>query len=162
MVLSRYSADVVKAVTEPVSGLPSRKNEHGWSGMPDIADVKAACEEEAAKQDRWRKMQGVRPVDRVRLPPPPRDPKAQANTFVPKGFIHYDAMLERHEREGKDSLAWFETRVCFDKVERHGIWVPFPWMSAPAPAKKGPKLYTSDEIIARYRKQPEPQHEAAE
>src|SRR5688572_11161104 len=51
-VLMRYSPDVVRTVTDPYSGLPSRKSESGWSGLPDVADVKQACEAEAARQER--------------------------------------------------------------------------------------------------------------
>src|SRR3990167_5280588 len=39
-VLAHFSAEVVKAVTDPYSGLPGRKSESGWTGMPDVAEVK--------------------------------------------------------------------------------------------------------------------------
>lgn len=159
-ILERYPDSVIGYVTSPHTGLQRR-----LKFPPSIAEVVEACDAEEASQKRIEALRKVRPVERKALPKPPADPRKQANVFIPEGFVHYDAMVERHEGE-KDAFCWYETRECSDKVTRNGIWAPFSWTIAPAPAKKkGLKLFTAEEIIDRYKPQPkadEPVTEAAE
>lgn len=66
-VLTKYRPEVVSAVTEPSTGLPSRLK---W--LPSIAEIVEACEEEAATQAETRRLEEElrRPPQR-RLPEPP-------------------------------------------------------------------------------------------
>src|SRR5262245_1230955 len=89
MVLSRYSAEVVTAVTDPYSGLPSLKKENGYSGLPDVADVKEACEEEAARAQRMAKYREMGKTEFKRLPRPPAQPGDWANVLVLKTTPQY-------------------------------------------------------------------------
>lgn len=158
MVLTRYPAAVVEVVTHPFEGLPGRVKDNGYSGMPDVGEVKQACEAEAAKQARWQALQRVRPVQRLALPKPPPDPRAKANHFIPRGFVGYDEAVAQHEAAGAASIAWYQTRVCVDGEERHGIWKPYQNDGGRAWPKKEFKPYTAEELIARYK----PEQQAAE
>lgn len=149
MVLSRYPAAVVDAVTDPFAGLPSRKTERGYSGLPDIADVKEGCENESARLVRMAAYAKL--TVQKRLPAPPRPP--QATIFTAKGFPHFDKLFKRHEAGEQPSYC--ETRICVDKVERFGVWTPFSWLEepakgAPAGLDKAFKPYTDSELREKY------------
>jgi len=56
-VLADYPEETIRYVTDPRSGLPARKKRdprtgNEWTGLPDVADVKAACEEHHAPMQR--------------------------------------------------------------------------------------------------------------
>lgn len=128
-VLIHYSPDVVKEVTDPYSGLPSRKKENGYSGMPDVADVKEACEDEAARIDRMAKYSKMpRYYQPMRLPSPPAVPGSRANVLVRKDSPQYPLMLER--TEGADFREW-----KWDE-KGQGIWVSLVWIEAPVKRTK--------------------------
>lgn len=116
MVLSRYSVEVIKAVTDPYSGLPSRKTDSGYGGMPDVADVREACDAEAtrtARMERYRQLPAP-DFDRPRLAAPPRAPGDLATVFVPKANPRYPELVE-----------WSKTadQRLFKFDNRPGIWV---------------------------------------
>lgn len=116
MVLSKYAVEVIKAVTDPYSGLPSKKKENGYSGMPDVADAREACDDEAnriARMDRYRQLPAPN-FDRVRLAAPQRVPGDIATIFVPASNPRYQALLE-----------WSKTADGrkFKFEQRPGIWV---------------------------------------
>ncbi len=158
MILSRYPADVVEAITDPFAGLPSRKNERGYSGLPDVADVKEACEAEAARQVRMAAYAKI--TIQKRLPGPPRPP--EATIFTPKGFPRWDKLMRRFE--AGDQPCHFETRICIDNVERYGIWTPYSWIVEATPRAALFKQFTDAELRAMYppREAPAEQQEAAE
>lgn len=116
MVLSKFSVEVIKAVTDPYSGLPSKKKENGYSGLPDVADVREACDDEAgriARMDRYRQLPAP-DFNRKRLAAPQRAPGDLATVFVPESNPRYQALLE-----------WSKTADGrkFKFEQRPGIWV---------------------------------------
>jgi hypothetical protein len=119
-VLSRYNSEIIKAVTDPYSGLPARKTESGWSGLPDVADVKEACEAEAARQQRMAKLAALPRPQPLRLPPPPQSPGCRAQLFVPADVRGYAQMVQRAQTA--DVRDWKH-----DPQGRPGIWVPYGW-----------------------------------
>lgn len=68
-VLSRYPVEIVKAVVDPCSGIPSQIK---W--LPSIQEIKAACEDEKARTAVWRDVWTERSreqlAERKRLAPP--------------------------------------------------------------------------------------------
>lgn len=159
MILAHYSPRVVEAVTDPFSGLPTRKNERGYSGLPDVADVKEACEAEAARVQRLATYAKLGTTQR-RLPAPPRP--QEATIFTAQGFPHYEKLKRRYE--AGERPAHFANHVCVDKVERYGIWTPFNWIEEAGP-KTAKKLgqYTDAELRAMYPpRTSEPQSEGAQ
>jgi hypothetical protein len=116
MILSKYAVEVIKEVTDPYSGLPSKKKENGYSGMPDVADVREACDDEAnriARMDRYSKLPAP-DFSRPRLAAPQRVPGDLATIFVPESNPRYAALLE-----------WSKTADGrkFKFEQRPGIWV---------------------------------------
>lgn len=146
MVLARYSAEVVKAVTDPYSGLPSRKSESGWTGMPDVADVKEACEAEAVRIDRMAKYAALPRYEPLRLARPRPGPGAFANVFVPETAAQYLGYVERAKKA--DPREWRRD----DK--RPGIWVSYAWVVGPAQGAKSFSTFTEAELRELY---PQPQ-----
>jgi hypothetical protein len=149
-VLERYPDSVIVHVTSPHTGLQRR-----LKFPPSIAEVVEACDAEQASQERHAALKRVRPVDRKRLPAPPKSPRERANHFIPRGYQDYDKAVALHEANTDPRHeCWYETRVCLDGVERYGIWVPHHWMAGNPPAMKKPglKRYTADEIIKHYGK----------
>lgn len=157
MILSRYSAEVVEAVTDPFAGLPSRKSERGYSGLPDVADVKTACEAEAARAERIKKYAALPRTEFKRLPRPPAGPGAYATILVLPNTPQYPRMVE--VIKAADKRKWKH-----DENGR-GIWVSYDLLDAPLPGRKQDastfKAYTDEELRAKYPPQPAPVNEAA-
>lgn len=122
-VLSRYDAETIKNVTDPFGGIPSRKTENGWSGLPDVADVKEACEAEASRRARIADLGRYKTKPFVRLPRPPLQGR-RANIFVGSNTPQYAAMVKRMTAKETDPLDW----RADDK--RPGVWVPLEWVNA--------------------------------
>lgn len=132
MVLAHYSAAVVKAVTDPYAGLPSQKKDNGYTGLPDVADVKAACESEAARLERMKTYQQMPRTSFRRLSPPTRGPGAFATVLVKPDSPQFETFRERAAHTGTDGTEW-----RWDDVTG-GIWVAFSWFDGrglPKPAK---------------------------
>lgn len=145
LVLSHYSATVVRDVTDPFAGLPSRKSERGYSGMPDVADVKEACEAEAAGQHRMEEWKKIGKTEFKRLPAPvDRTPGAWANVLVHSGHPRYAQLMARTRADGTDPRDW--------KVDERGLHVSLAWLeqSAPTAAAKPFKAYSDDELRRMY------------
>lgn len=134
MVLSKYPADIIKTVTDPYSGLPARKNENGYSGLPDVADVKEACEAEAVRAERIKRYAALpKPVPRIENGLRGRE---VANLWVPEFSVKFPALLDRHTAMGADSPCIVEDQhVCADQVVRRCIHVPLSWYERPIKAK---------------------------
>lgn len=96
MVLSKYAVEVIKAVTDPYSGLPSRKKENGYSGMPDVADVREACDNEATRIARMERYRVLPAPDftRARLPRPAAAPGDLATVFMPNSNPRFAELAE--------------------------------------------------------------------
>jgi hypothetical protein len=122
-VLSRYDADTIHAVTDPYSGLPGQKKENGYGGMPDVADVKEACEAEANRRQRIQELGKLKLTPVLRLPRP-KTPGYRANLFVPKGAPQYAAVLAMSQAKSADPFDW-----RYDN-ERGGLWVPHHWVGS--------------------------------
>lgn len=118
MILSKYAVEVIKAVTDPYSGLPSKKKENGYSGMPDVADVREACDAEAGRIARMERYAQLPAPDfsRPRLAAPARQPGDLATVFVPKENPRYAALVE-WSKTADERLFKFEARP--------GIWVSY-------------------------------------
>lgn len=69
-VLARYPEEVVRRVTDPVDGLPSKCQ---W--LPTIAEVKSACEAEMAPLYRAQKRQQIAEEGRRMIAPPSDAPE---------------------------------------------------------------------------------------
>lgn len=133
MVLANYSEDVVAHVTHPVTGLPGRKTQSGWSGPPDIADVKEACDNEAAA--RFRRLEMAAKPKLVSLPPPPRKrgPGSRANVLILKEARLYPFAQRVTETESIEDWRHDENG--------RGIWISYALMQdngRPAPKTFAP------------------------
>jgi hypothetical protein len=122
-VLQHYAPEIIKAVTDPYGGLPGRKSEQGWAGLPDVADVKEACEAEAVRQERLAAYARMPRVHHRRIEAPPEEPGARANIFVPADNRHYGEMVERAQKE---DAVWWRYGVS-PSTGASGIWVPLGW-----------------------------------
>lgn len=145
MVLSHYPVNVIKAVTDPFCGLPSKKTESGWSGLPDVADVRAFCDAEVARLEKSARYEAW-PKPALRLPKPPAGPGAFANVFVSADAPQYPVMLKRTETA--DEREW-----RYDK-SRPGIWVALGWFDGPAQVAKHFKVPTNEDLLTNYGTRP--------
>jgi len=147
LILTRYSSEVVTAVTDPFGGLPSRKNENGYSGLPDVADVKEACENEAARLLRMAQYRAMPRTNYPRLPPPRETaPGAFANVLVHTGHPKYDAFLARTNAVGTDPRDW--------KIDERGLHVSLAWIDQPNAQRPVFQQYTADELRRMYPPKP--------
>ncbi len=156
MVLTRYSAEVVEAVTDPFAGLPSRKKENGYTGMPDVADVKEACENEAARQLRFAKYHAMGRTEFKRLPSPPNNrPGSRANVFVPGTDPRFQAFVTRAETGDKRDWRYEENR--------HGIWVSLVWIEEGVANKSLFRQFSDEDLRRMYpvRKAEDVAHETS-
>lgn len=128
-VLSHYAAEVVRDVTDPFAGLPSRKKDNGYSGMPDVADVKEACEDEAARLYRMAEWKKIGKTEFKRLPAPKETrPGAWANVLVHAGHPEYEALKARAVLKGEDPRDW--------KIDDRGLHVSLTWLDGPGAERK--------------------------
>lgn len=141
-VLARYPAEIVKAVTDPCFGLPSRKTESGWSGLPDVADVKAACEAEAERAERLKKYAELPRTEFKRLRPPPAGPGAWATILVLPDAPQYPRMVE--------VIKTADARMWKHDENGRGIWVSYHLLDRPLPAKAGFTRLTDEQLRAAY------------
>jgi hypothetical protein len=137
-----YSAEVVKAVTDPYSGLPSRKSESGWTGLPDVADVREFCENEAKRRERYAHYAALPKISFNREARPPAGPGDLANVYVPPGTPLYDKMVER--AKSGDRREWRR------EADRPGIFVALGWLEAPSEVAKHFKVPSDADLLAHY------------
>lgn len=137
-VLTHYTSEIVKAVTDPCFGLPSRKTDSGWSGLPDVADVKETCEAEAARVEQLKKYAGLPVTPAKRLQRPAPQPGDLATILVHPNTPQYLRMIEVIKTT--DARKW--------KRDERGLWVSFDLLDAPMPAKAGPARYTDEQLRA--------------
>lgn len=148
LVLAHYSAAVVDAVTDPFAGLPSQKKENGYSGLPDVADVKEACEDEAARQLRMSNYQAMGKTQFQRLQAPRNDqPGVWANVLVRSDHPSYPKLLKRTETA--DDREW--------KIDERGLHVSLAWFEGQTGGvtAKPFKQFTDDELRKMYSPMPE-------
>lgn len=146
-VLSKYPREIIEAVTDPYAGLPSRKNEKGYSGLPDVADVKEACEAEAVRRARLAELAALPKPDfnRRRLRPPPAGPGAWATILVGMDTPQWPRMVELAKSGKTDPREW-----RWDAEEGGAIWVAWSWLDGPAKAAKRFVPFTDDQLRALY------------
>lgn len=143
LVLSHYSAEVVRDVTDPFAGLPSRKKDNGYSGMPDVADVKEACEDEAARLYRMAEYKKIGKTEFKRLPAPKETRQgAWANVLVHAGHQEYAALMARTKAAGQDPRDW--------KIDERGLHVSLTWLNQPAEQKPMFAQYTEADLRRMY------------
>ena len=126
-VLSRYEMDVIHEVTDPFSGLPGRKKENGFSGLPDVADVKEACELSASRKARISELGAARFKPNLRIARDPY-PGQRANLLVRRESPQYARMVEKSKTKEASALDW--------KMDDAGIWVRYDWL--PTMKQAGP------------------------
>lgn len=96
-----YPPEVVKAVANPSTGLPSRSQ---W--LPSIAEVKAACETLIGPEIRRREREARYAATYALLPPPPPDtPEARA------------AVVARYEREVRPAIVGKAAGLSAEQVK---------------------------------------------
>lgn len=115
-VLARHSADLIREVTDPNTGIQT--TEKYMTFMPNAGELKVYCDGVAARKERLQRLGSLPPVDfsRARLPPPPRQPGDLATIFVPAANPRYQELLE-----------WSKTADPrkFKFEPRPGIWVSY-------------------------------------
>lgn len=115
-VLARYSADIIREVTDPNTGIST--TEKFASFMPNAGELKIYCEGVAARKERLERLGALPAPDpnRARLAPPQPAPGDKATIFVPAKDSHYPAFLE-WSKSADNRLFKFE--------QRPGIWVSY-------------------------------------
>jgi hypothetical protein len=154
MILSRYPAEVVEAVTDPFAGVPSRKSERGYSGLPDVADIKEACEDEAAHQVR---MAAYAKMPRAEFRRPkhlPAGPGSLANIYVGPDTPQYARMIA--VAKSADKRKWRKDET------RSGVWVSWDLLDSPMPAGAGFKQFSEEQLRAMYPPREAPETVSAE
>lgn len=115
-VLASYDADLIREVTDPLTGIQT--SEKYMTFMPQSGELKVYCDGVAARKERLKRLGSLPPVDfsRARLAPPQRQPGDLATIFVPASNQHYPALLK-----------WSETadKRLFKFEQRPGIWVSY-------------------------------------
>lgn len=142
LVLMHYSAAVVDAVTDPFAGLPSRKNERGYSGLPDVAEVKEACESEAARVVRMANYRAMGKTEFKRLPRPPAQPGDWANVLVISTDHRYARLVEITKN--------MDRRLWKMDEEGRGIWVGLSLMEDKPAELKRFRQFTDAELREMY------------
>lgn len=143
LVLSHYAAEVVRDVTDPFAGLPSRKKENGYSGMPDVADVKEACEDEAARQHRMAEYAKIGKTEFKRIAAPKvTTPGAWANVLIHAGHPQYAALKARTEAKDADPRDW--------KIDERGLYVNLTWLERATEQKPMFAQYTEADLRRMY------------
>lgn len=130
-VLARYEPAVIETVTDPYSGIPGRKN-NGWSGMPDVADVKEACEAEANRRERIKELGAVKPAPRLRIAAP-KTPGYMANVLVRSESPQYAAICTMTADPKASPYEWKHDE------QGRGIWVVRAWMDK-VPHRPGERI----------------------
>lgn len=142
-VLARHSADLIREVTDPNTGIQT--TEKYMTFMPNAGELKVYCDGVAARKERLQRLGSLPPVDfsRARLPPPPRQPGDLATIFVPAANPRYAELVE-----------WSKTADPrkFKFEQRPGIWVSYDtWdqrqvaRRIPGDTKPPPRLELSEE-----------------
>lgn len=146
MVLERYSDDVIRAVSDPRTGIQRR-----CKFPPSIAEVVEACEAEAtsiATRARYASM--PRPAPRALLEGPRERPQGYcANLLVPVSSPRYVEMVERARTAA--TIYW--------RTDPRGIWVPFTWLDDEQGSRQTWRRLSVSDLMAMYAPQ---QPEAAE
>jgi hypothetical protein len=120
-VLAHYPEEVVRAVTDPASGLPSRLS---WA--PTIAEVKAACEERMAPLYRAQKRETVAQEARRLIAPPVDAPEIR------------ERAVERWERlKGNIAGNPEDARLAAEAKLKELYGQPLPKLSPSALARLG-------------------------
>jgi len=115
--LNAYSDSVIAAVTSPISGIQTRSK-----FPPQLAEIKEACEQEAAYEHRQQKRAALPDVNLARLPAPGKQPGHRAKLFVPATNRRYAEMVER--TKAADDADWL--------MVEGGIKVALDWWSGEA------------------------------
>lgn len=110
MIFERYPDEIIKAVSDPVTGIQSKSDY-----PPSLAKVSDACKEEYRRQIQLRKWRNMK-----REPRQIAGPLSIANLYVPKGNSQYDGMVERSRSADKSEF----------RFDDGGIWVAETWVRA--------------------------------
>jgi hypothetical protein len=124
MVLERYSDDIIREVTSPVTGVQRRSK-----FPPAIAEMVEACDDAQERANRFRSYaqlgrttfrRGMRPID--------SSPGAWAQLFVPTTSERYAEMVER--AASANPREW-----RYDNA-KGGIWVTSLWWDEAPSARR--------------------------
>lgn len=116
-VLAGYETDLIREVTDPVTGIAA--TEKFMTFMPNAGELKVYCDAIASRRERVQRLGALPRPDftRQRLPPPEPMPGDLATVFVPEANPRYAALLEWSKTAGP-RLWKFDDR-------RGGIWVSY-------------------------------------
>jgi hypothetical protein len=130
-VLSSYNADLIREVTDPLTGIQT--TEKYMTFMPQSGELKVYCDSVAARRDRLRRLGSLPAPDfsRPRLEPPPPAPGDLATVFVPESHPRYPEIVAWARMKDTDPRLWQFGRSSDRRV---GIWVAWNvWDDRPAP-----------------------------
>lgn len=117
-VLSSYSLEVIREVTDPRTGIAATEKFAAF--MPNAGELKIYCDGVAAFRERMAKARTLPPVVplHMRLGAPQRPPGRRANFFVPANHERYPALVAWSATA--DDALWY-----FGKSSdgRDGIWI---------------------------------------
>jgi hypothetical protein len=119
-VLACYSAEIIKRVTDPRTGISTTEKFRAFP--PNSGELKAYCDEQQARAARIAAYRSLAPAHLARLSAPRSGPGSRATVFVPTSAPQYKNLLERSQKAGADPLEW---RM---DIDRAGIWVSRSWI----------------------------------
>jgi len=119
-VLARHSADLIREVTDPNTGIQT--TEKYMTFMPNAGELKVYCDGVAARNERLKRLGSLPPVDfnRARLAPPQPQPGDKATIFVPANNPRYAELVEWSKTA--DPRLW---KFGLSSDNRQGIWVSY-------------------------------------
>ena len=125
-VLSIYSTDLIREVTDPRTGICTA--EKYMSFMPNAGELKVYCDGVLNRRAGIERLGAMPKPDfsRARLAPPPSGPGARATTFIASNHPRYVEAVEW--TRAVDDKFW---RAGESDDGRRGVWVCFEEFSAP-------------------------------
>lgn len=122
-VLADYSAEIIRYVTDPRTGISTHEKFRAF--MPNPGEVKAVCEDQAERVAALNRYGPPIQIDRQEV-----KHVHWATVFVPAENARYPAMLAKSKDKTTDKREFY-----FDE-KRPGIWVIRDWLTEP---KRGSK-----------------------
>jgi hypothetical protein len=117
-VLARFPESVMRAVCDPVRGLPVQMK---W--FPKISEIQTACNDELRHQETIARYAAMGTINKSK---PAGDP---ANVFVPSNTPPYERIAALCSEENRGS--WH-----LDDGGRSGVWVPLQWVLSVSPQSR--------------------------
>jgi hypothetical protein len=119
-VLACYSAEIIKRVTDPRTGISTAEKFRAFP--PNSGELKAYCDEQQARDARIAAYRSLPPANLARLPASPPGPGSRATGVVPTSAPQYKNLVEHSQRPDADP----DWRT---DIDRTGIWVSRSWIA---------------------------------